>query len=308
MNEIFKTTISKIVKLANQNAEFGEELRRNLAVSSDGTICVANGKIDDIYEYCIEKVVKRQAREFYANFPLSIITETLIEDFCRMESFHRKDNFGDFCLSLYQQIECITNRICLNRDLSTIVEKMVWLPAYVKSGNGIELTIENRSEGNYTIAALLFPGQNKETGELNSIKKSRTTLQSQYALDKIRIVVYFLGYKGMMKNSDYDSFREFTSVLSDIYACRNMNHRGNTRTPWELEIFDRVFSQKGIYYLKFLGALTEYIDCVKKGYSQIQKMLEYAEGVKPQPIQSPSPKVLGKIELPDDAKKRFKKS
>lgn len=101
MNEIFKTTISKIVKLANQNAEFGEELRRNLAVSSDGTICVANGKIDDIYEYCIEKVVKRQAREFYANFPLSIITETLIEDFCRMESFHRKDNFLMVFVCLY---------------------------------------------------------------------------------------------------------------------------------------------------------------------------------------------------------------
>ncbi len=305
MDEKLKSTIDKVVKLANQNTEFGEELRKRLGITSSSIVSATDYKIDDIYEYCIEKVVRRQAKEFYADFPLSSISDVLIKDFCRMESFRRKDNFGDFCLSLYQQIECITNKLCTSPALSTIVEKMFGYPAYVKYGKDIEPTIDNRT-GEYTIAALLFPGQNKKTGLPNSIEKSKTVLQSQYAIDKVRIIVYFLGYQCIMKNSDYDCFKEFTSVLADIYSCRNTNHRGNSTTSWEQETLDRIIPHKGIYYLKFLGALTEYVDCVKNGYPEINKMLRYTETIKSKTIESSGPKILGKIDLPDDGRKRIK--
>ena len=304
MDEKLKSTIDKVVRLANQNTEFGEELRKRLGIASSDVVNATDDKIDDIYEYCIEKVVRRQAKEFYADFPLSSISDVLIEDFCRMESFHRKDNFGDFCLSLYQQIECITNKLCTSSALSTIVEKMFGYPAYVKSGKEIELAMDNRT-GEFTIASLLFPGQNKNTGLLYSVEKSKTVLQSQYAIDKVRIIVYFLGYQCVMKSSDYDCFKDFTSVLSDIYTCRNTNHRGNLTTIREQETLDRIIPHKGIYYLKFLGALTEYIDCVKKGYPAINNMLAYAEKLQPRAIVF-GPKILGKIDLPDDGKKRIK--
>jgi hypothetical protein len=303
MDEKLKSTIDKVVKLANQNAEFGTDLRKKLGISSACVVNTTDERIDNIYEYCIEKVVRRQAEGFYADFPLHSISDTLIEDFCRMESFRRKDNFGDFCLSVYQQIEGITNKLCTSPALATIVEKMVGYPAYVKSEKGIESTIEDRT-GEYTIAALLFPGQSKKTGLPNSIEKSKTALQSQYAIDKVRIIVYFLGYQGMMKNGDFESFREFTSVLSDIYSCRNTNHRGNTVTSWEQEILNRVISHKDIYYLKFLGALTTYIDCVKTGYPSIPRILEYAEKLESKTISYSGPKVVGKIDLPDDGKKK----
>jgi hypothetical protein len=276
MEEKLKSTIDKIIRLANQNAEFGKELRKRLRMASSSIINTTDGKIDDIYEYCIEKVVRRQAEEFYADFPLSSISHILVKDFCRMESFRRKDNFGDFCLSLYQQIECITNKLCESPTLATIVEKMIGCPAYVKY---TEPTIENRI-GNYTIASLLFPGQNKDTGYKYSVEKSNIELKSQYAKDKIRIIVYFLGYQCVMKNSDYENFKEFTSVLSDIYFCRNTNHRGNASTLWEQETLNRIISHKGIYYLKFLGTLTEYVDCVKKGWAKINEILTYAETLK----------------------------
>ena len=307
MDDKLKTTIEKIVRLASQNAEFDVELRKRLGTTSPASVMTIDDvKLDEIYEYCIEKVVRKQAADFYSDFPLTTISSALIDDFCRMESFRRKDNFGDFCLSLYQQIECITNTLCNNRELSTIVENMMGYPAYIKSGKYINPTIEDRIEGDFTIAALLFPGKNRKTSLPYSIEKSKIALQSQYAIDKVRIVVYFLGYRGMMKSSDFDSYKDFTAVLSDIYMCRNTNHRGNTLTQWEQETLDRVLPNKGVYYLKFLGALTEYVDCITKGYAEIHAMYGYAQNLKVKQIQLPGPKILGQIDLPNDGKKRFK--
>ena len=85
--------------------------------------------------------------------------------------------------------------------------------------------------------------------------KSRSALQSLYAKDKIRCVVYFLGYKAAMTPNDYKSYKEITSLLSDLYQCRNMNHRGNDSTIWQKETLDRILPNKAVYYLKFLGTL-----------------------------------------------------
>ena len=138
MDERLQTTIDKIVRLSGQNAEFDKELRKRLGVVSCPTLDGIDGnKVDEIYEYCIEKVVKQQATDFYADFPIPTIIGGLVSDFCRMEFFRRKDCFVDFCLSLYQQIECIVNKLCVNPDLNDIVERMWGYPAYIKSGKNI---------------------------------------------------------------------------------------------------------------------------------------------------------------------------
>ena len=218
------STIDKIARLTQQNTEFDMELRKRLNVASANSVLSDDERINDIYEYCIEDIIKKQATEFYADFPLQTIKDRLIGDYIRMESFRRKDNFEDFCLSLYQQIECMTNKLCENKDLSDITEIMWGHPAYLKIEKGKDTSIYNRG-GDYTIASLLFPGNNKQSGNTNAFVKSRISLQTQYAMDKIRTIVYFLGYKAMMKSGDYDSFVEITSLLNDIYQCRNMNHR-----------------------------------------------------------------------------------
>lgn len=306
MDEKLKSTIDKIVQLSKQNIEFGAELRKRLDMtSSANSAFVGDERISQIYEYCIEKVIRSQAMDFYKDFPLKSIIPTIAEDFVRMETFRRKDNFGDFCLSLYQQIECITNTLCTNPSLSAVVDKMMGYSPYVKSGKNIETTIENRVEGEYTIAALLFPGQNKKTGLPYSIEKSKTTLQSQYANDKMRILVYFIGYRTMMKSSDYESYIEFTSLLSDIYQCRNMNHRGNTLNEWELSTLNRISSLKSFYYFKFMGVLAQYVDYIRNGVDYIPELKKYSDSIKEKKI-SAQLKVLGKVDLKDDGKKRFK--
>lgn len=299
------STIDKIARLTQQNTEFDMELRKRLNVASANSVLSDDERINDIYEYCIEDIIKKQATEFYADFPLQTIKDRLIGDYTRMESFRRKDNFEDFCLSLYQQIECMTNKLCENKDLSDITEIMWGHPAYLKIEKGKDTSIYNRG-GDYTIASLLFPGNNKQSGNTNAFVKSRISLQTQYAMDKIRTIVYFLGYKAMMKSGDYDSFVEITSLLNDIYQCRNMNHRGNSQNQWEKETFDRIFPLKSLYYFKFLGVLAQYVEYIKEGWGYIPELKKYSESIEKQNISAPQPKVLGKIELKDDGRKHFK--
>ena len=299
------STIDKIARLTQQNTEFDMELRKRLNVASANSVLSDDERINDIYEYCIEDIIKKQATEFYADFPLQTIKDRLIGDYIRMESFRRKDNFDDFCLSLYQQIECMTNKLCENKDLSDITEIMWGHPAYLKIEKGKDTSIYNRG-GDYTIACLLFPGNNKQSGNTNAFVKSRISLQTQYAMDKIRTIVYFLGYKAMMKSGDYDSFVEITSLLNDIYQCRNMNHRGNSQNQWEKETFDRIFPLKSLYYFKFLGVLAQYVEYIKEGWGYIPELKKYSESIEKQNISAPQPKVLGKIELKDDGRKHFK--
>ena len=75
----------------------------------------------------------------------------------------------------------------------------------------------------------------------------------------------FLGYKAMMKSSDYDSFIEITSLLNDIYQCRNMNHRGSSQSQWQNNIIAKIIPLKSLYYFKFLGVLAQYIEYIKEG-------------------------------------------
>lgn len=274
-------TIDKIVKLSTQNAEFGKELRKRLG-ETNSTSALGDERLDQIYEYCIEKIVRRQAEEFYSDFPIKSLVPCLVDDFCRMEAFRRKDCFGDFCLALYQQLECITNQLCVNSDLCEIAERMWGYPAYVKTGQNITPSIENRSQSDYSIAGLVFPGKNSKTGHSYAFEKSMMTLQNLYAMDKIRVIVYFLDYKAVMRNTDYDEYVEYNTLLADIYKCRNTNHRGSVSTPWEQASLDRVLPYKSVYYFKFLGALTQFVELVKEGMPALPDLRQQIQRLTPQ--------------------------
>lgn len=296
MDEKLQSTLDKIIQLMEQNPEFGTELRKRLGMtSSANSVLIEDERFNQIYEYCIEKIVRKQAESFYKDFPISSAIPSLVEDYCRMEYFRRKDSFGDFCLAMYQQIEDVTNRICNLPKLNEIAERLWGYPAYVKTGDFF--SIDNRSDCKYTIADLVF---------VKNIDKSKSALQAQYAMDKIRSVVYYVCYRALMKSSDYDSYVSFTSTLRDLYQCRNMNHRGNVLNPWEQDVITRVESSKSVYYFKFLGVLTQYIEGIKNGWTNLTALHEYAKSVDKKEVVTSGPKVIGKIDLPNDGKKRFR--
>lgn len=310
MDDKLMSTIDKITRLTQQNTEFDMELRKRLNVASANSVLSEDERINQIYEYCIEKIIRQQADEFYADFPLQSIKDILIGDFVRMESFRRKDNFGDFCLSLYQQIECMTNQLCEEEsDLSYIAEKMWGCPAFLKIEQGKELSIYNRSSDrkfDRTIAELLLLGINKSTGNTNAFEKSESPLKALYAMDKIRTIVYFLGYKAMMKSSDYDSFYEITSLLYDIYQCRNMNHRGSSQSQMQKNTIAKINPLKSLYYLKFLGVLAQYVEYIKEGYTYIPTILDFCKTISPKKIEGTTIKQVGFID-PEELARRTKK-
>ena len=305
MEDNKKAAIEKILLLSKQDKEFNEELRKRLDITPVANSAIMDDeRLNQIYEYCIEKIIQNQAEEFYKDFPIPTLIPTLVKDYVRMESFRRKDSFGDFCLALYQQIECVTNKICESATLSEITDKMWAYEAYIKSTDGKDPDIKERT-GTYRIADLIFPFNNKN-GVSNAVEKSLKTLQNQYAIDKIRIIVYYFGYGAKMKSSDFDSYKEITGLLNDIYQCRNTNHRGNTLTEYETETLNRILPMKSFYYFKFLGALAQYIDFIKTGSLTITDIAAYAKTLPSKKVETKGPKVVGNIDLKDDGKKRFK--
>lgn len=291
--------ISAIIKDPG-NEEFTNKLRALVSPQGEtNAFRVSDNKhLDEIYEFCIEKIIHQHAVKFYIDFPIESIKSTLIADFVRMEHFRRKDNFGDFCLAMYQQIEGMTNKICESRELSDITEKMWGHSAYIKSGKDIVTSITNRSESsNYTIASLLFPGYNSKSGSSYALEKSKMALQSLYAMDKVKTILYFLGYEGMMKSGDYDAYRSTVDLLTELYQCRNMNHRGNTLKPKEEETINKVLPQKEIYYFKFLGMLVQYVEYIKRVYPKLKEILKSIETLEDKKVKFEGPKVIDKIDL-----------
>lgn len=313
MEDKLKTAVEKIKLLSMKNEEFrnamkevfGEKTREetivhvveqaNEGIASENEASQGEKKIDSIYEYCIEEVLKSQAEDFYKDFPdeLQPIVGQLITDYIRMESFRRKDNFGDFCLALFQQIEGITNKLCETRVLNDIAEKMWGYPAYVEGleheNNKKALDISRR-KGTYPIASLIFL-KGKES-------KASQSLQSLYALDKIRSVIYFVGYNAKMRVSDYDDYVEMCGLMSDIYNCRNTNHRGSTQLPYEEEARVRIWAMRSFYYFKFMGALAQFIDYVRNGMKGLHEVATYAATLKKKALPvGVGLKILGKIDL-----------
>ena len=136
-----------------------------------------------------------------------------------------------------------------------------------------------------------------KSGLPNAVEKSKKTLQNQFASDKIRIIVYFYGYETKLKSSDFDSFREITGLLNDVYQCRNMNHRGNTLTLWEEETLSRIVPMKSFYYFKFLGCLAQFVSFIKKGDSEMPNILAYARSLDKKKVELPELNIKWKMDL-----------
>ncbi len=267
MDEKLKTTIQKIQLLAKQNPDFEKEMRS--IFGGKGCVVLNNAnRIDDIYEYCIQKIIRKQAEDFYKNFQLNSLIPSLIDDYIRMEDFRRKDNFGDFCLAVYQQIEAITNTICNNPKMQTITSAMWQCPAYIKTSfdlKGASPIISER-KGNYTIADLIFSKNESED-------KSQKSISEISAIGKIKIVIYYFGFRAMMFSNNYNDFQVIKSLFVDIYQCRNLNHRGNNSSEYQKEITDRVLAEKSFYYYKFLSGLIKYIEYVNNGLDNMETII-----------------------------------
>jgi len=255
MEENKKAAIEKIYLLTKQDAEFNEELRKKLGITSSASPALIDDEhLNQIYEYCIEKIITEQAENFYKEFPIKDVTNQLKSDFLRMESFRRKNQFEDYSLALYQQIECIVNAIFSQDSFVKTINSLWNNPSYSPKKGGKRI-----------IANEIFGLGDYLTSGLERAKNNQYS-----ARDKIRCVVYFIG--GFWYSNYYPAnFVKLSELLSDIYLCRNTNHRGPAQNPIVDEKIKAFHESFTCSYFLFNAALFEFVRIIQNGYPKFVK-------------------------------------
>ncbi len=272
------------------NHWFAIDLYKILAPTSDA-------KIFDIHEQCIETILQEQAAEFYKDFVIESLRPQLISDFVKMEHWRRRNNIKEFGLAAYQQIECIINWLGRDNTLSEVFRTMMDALCYVDSYSPV---VSNRYEkSTYTIAQLLFMH--------DAPSKSKEILSQQWTFDKFKAINYFVCHQGCLTNFQFNQFVEENNLFGEIYALRNLNHRGNDLTDKEKDRLRNIEANPSRAFLTITSFICWFVNSINQGFPISRELIAYSQtdfsGVQKPRI---GPKVLDKIEIKDDGKRRFR--
>lgn len=275
-----------------ENKWFVDELR-HLIGKTDIVTSEYSEVLFDIREHCIEDIIKEQATEFYRNFSIPEIKESLIKDFMKMEMWRRRNNLQEFCLALFQQVECVVNFIASKTIVNDVSSALMSAPAYL---NRDPKDISDRNyNSTYLIANLLFMR--------DAPVKAKELVMSQQAHDKFRTIYYFICKQARLFDNQYDDFVRETDIYREIYFIRNQNHRGNSMADWECRIDEKIRRNTTLHCFRYLDFLATFVHGVNNGYPMNNKLISYAKSFTPIPIIVKGPTILGKINLPPDNSK-----
>ena len=187
MEDNKKAAIEKIYLLAKQDVEFNEELRKKLGITSSASSAfIDDDRLNQIYEYCIEDILRKQAENFYDVFKNASFKNNLVSDYIRMERFRRRNECGDYALALYQQIETILNAIFMDPIFKDAINSM-WDRSFYKYIDKSNRTIFK------TVSSIVF-GVDTIDKEWNSEGKKRAENDKLTARDKFKIVLFYFKY------------------------------------------------------------------------------------------------------------------
>ncbi|MBN1187195.1 MAG: hypothetical protein JXB49_33260 [Bacteroidales bacterium] len=216
--------------------------------------------IKRINEYCIEEVIKSQAEDFYKDFPIVELKNQLIEDFISMEHQRRRNDFERFGISMFQQIELITNHLFRSQSFRERLKRERKLPAYFKWNAQKQKNL--RGDGASVEQVLLMmrdedikKGTNiyYDDNGFPNFEFSRTSKNKTWSiLQMIRAIIYYYYLGGEVKPFDMDAPYETCKML---YNVRNRVHRGGYNTLKVEEIQKRIFGNESKFYLHFYGFL-----------------------------------------------------
>jgi hypothetical protein len=210
--------------------------------------------ISEIYEYCIRLIIKDHAAKFYKDFKLIDIKDALINDFIRMEKFRREDNFEDFCLAAFQQLEAIVNKLCIDHEIGKYFIENKNTPAILKFDRE---TNDYVRRGNQTVGKLIF--QTSDEQKINdSLGKN---IQHWYFNQKYRAVLYYYYYNTEIIATS-DNYDKIYDVGNYLYQGRNLNHRGSVPSQFNQTILEVIVPNQHKYYFKFLGFLEDFVSGV----------------------------------------------
>jgi hypothetical protein len=208
--------------------------------------------INHIYEYCIKDIIAKQANKFYEDFIIDDIKNVLISDFIRMDHFRRDDNFEDFCLAMFQQLESIViylydyfeleKKIIANYDQRVISIYSKEEKKIIRKNNGIYLS------------NFIFQKYKLE----NPFELYK---QEFFFNNKIRAVLYYFYFNETIEYNS-NKFDEIFNMANNLYQIRNLNHRGGGKNEYQQKLIDEIMPNHNKYYFKFLGFLESFVSVI----------------------------------------------
>ena len=269
--EELKKLLSFISALTEQpgNEEFVAGLRALLLSDTPG---IERAKLEEIYEYCIERNSRNQATDFYKNFPINEIRNELVESYVLMESFRRRGDFLNFCAHLFKQIEGIANYICNLPEYQQIFTDLLDCPAIIKYSQDPALLMVSRESKSPSVPMLIYDGFDQTT---DGKSKKDIALKKQYIQDKIKIAMYLAGYASCLYSQN--EFKSFSFNISKLYLVRcEADHSGNTRTEKQEITFKETIENPGKYYIEFMTLLNSFVSKVSVGYRTKDVLFKFA--------------------------------
>lgn len=240
-----------------------------------------SNKINEIYEYCIERVLREQAESLYNDFPLTTIKEELVADYIKMERAHRDNNLDDFGIRLYRQIENIVRTLAKDDSLANVVSCMMDVPCLVSGysnpqvQNRVKLNKDNQPA--QTIADFVLIKSKRSTKEVRKGK----SLSEQYATDMARLVIYYVCFGGMMQSGiKFDQWVRQTKAYKDIYLIRNRVHGGDECSDNDIQTYKTIKARTTQSYLRMMEFLVFLVDGVKKGFPLSKDLVDFAASQK----------------------------
>jgi hypothetical protein len=256
--EYDKRHLTKLLALVEEiykdadNKEFAAGLNALTLPHTKGAVKLPvypSEKLDDIYEYCLSKNLKQQARGFYSDFPLLGIKDALEDAFVLMEEHRRRDNFPYFCQLLFKQIELIVNSVCQDPLFDQMVKKMY--PQVLYNSN--------------TLYSYVY-GTDKDG-------QSSKPLTEQFITYRFSFFVIFImmNYKGLRFDTPF--YTKYKSLYYELSQIRNdISHGGVIiRTDNQKLTIEKVTKDKHSYYFKFSTLLSDVVSCTKGNYPLINQ-------------------------------------
>lgn len=244
------------LSLQKSNAWFKNELISRLGGSSSKEIPAE--AINEIHELCIKRIIQEHAEKFYSDFKLSDIKCQLISDFIRMETFRRNDNFEDFCLAMFQQIESIVNALVSEENKCIIIRDQFTVVFSANIENS-ELESAPSYEGKMLWQIIFHPDSSSK-----QLRNAMSKLMIEWSFDqRFKSIIYFYYCKNKFNHNIF----KFNSVLFiglELYRVRNSNHRGGDFRPGQKEKLEKLIDNQYKNYLKFLGFLEDFTSTINQ--------------------------------------------
>lgn len=246
-----------------------DEILKTIGETSPVEEIAKHSVIQNIHEYCVEQKIEKQAIEFYQSFPIEEIKDQLIQDYKKMEHERRRDDFENFCLCLYQQIENITNCLFESEVISTwnnLKHSIAIKSFYDRNQKQYVLP----TNGGTSIEKLVFQNTNPIAD-----------LSKWHANRKFRAILYFFYFNREVTRDDY-TFNSIYFTHEEIYQMRNQNHRGSKPTEYQQKTLNKIQGNESKYYFKFYGFLQDFITQIEYNVSNQSILPEKkTESIKP---------------------------